>query len=49
MIKRGSDKAVKNIQISLAAARVNAGYTQGQLAEKMGVSRQTILNWKRVK
>lgn len=32
-------------KITLTAARVNAGYTQEALAEKMGVSRQTIINW----
>ena len=33
------------IQISLAAARVNAGLTQAEVAEKMGLSKQTIVNW----
>ena len=32
-------------KISLAAARVNTGLTQEQLAEKMGVSRQAISKW----
>lgn len=32
-------------QISLAAARVNAGYTQEELAEKLGVTRKSIQNW----
>lgn len=32
-------------KISMAAARVNAKLTQEQLAEKMGVSRQTVLDW----
>lgn len=36
---------IEPIQISLAAARVNAGLTQAEVAEKMGVSRQTIINW----
>mgnify|MGYP004698484419 CR=1 FL=1 len=36
---------IEPIQISLAAARVNAGLTQADVAEKMGVSRQTIINW----
>lgn len=31
--------------ISLKAARVNAGYTQEQLAEKLGVSPVTIWKW----
>lgn len=32
-------------KITLSAARVNAGYTQGELAEKMGVSRATVNAW----
>ena len=32
-------------KISLPAARVNAGLSQIELAEKMGVSRSTIINW----
>lgn len=32
-------------KISLAAARVNAELTQEQLAQKMGVSRQTVIDW----
>lgn len=35
------------IQISLAAARVNAGFTQEEVACKMGVSKQTIVNWEK--
>lgn len=31
--------------ISLKAARVNAELTQKQLAEKLGVSEFTIMNW----
>lgn len=34
-----------NIQISLAAARVNARMTQDDVARKMKVSKQTICNW----
>ena len=34
-----------NFKISLAAARVNAEFSQNELAEKMGVSRSTIINW----
>lgn len=36
-----------SIQISLEAARVNANMTQQDVAEKMGVSRQTIVNWEK--
>lgn len=32
-------------KITLAAARVNAGLTQEQLAEKLGVTRKTYANW----
>ena len=37
------------IQISLAAARVNAGMTQEDVAKKMGISKQTIINWEKGK
>lgn len=37
------------IQISLAAARVNAGLTQEAAAKKMGVTKQTIINWEKGK
>lgn len=32
-------------KITLEAARVNTKLTQAEMAEKMGVSRETILNW----
>ena len=32
-------------KITIAAARVNTGLTQEQLADKMGVSRQTVIDW----
>ena len=32
-------------KISLRAARVNAGLTQSEAAKKIGVSRDTIINW----
>lgn len=31
--------------LSLKAARVDRGYTQGALADKLGVSKRTIVNW----
>ena len=37
------------LQISLEAARVNAKMTQDEAAEKIGVSRQTIMNWEKGK
>lgn len=33
------------LKITLKAARVNAGMTQTQAAEKVGVIKETILNW----
>lgn len=33
------------IQISLAAARVNARMTQHDVAKALGISNQTICNW----
>lgn len=35
------------LQISLAAARVNAEMTQEQVADRMNVSKQTIINWEK--
>ncbi len=32
-------------KITLAAARVNSGLTQEQLAEKLGVSRVSVIQW----
>ena len=32
-------------RIHINAARVDAGMTQDELAEKMGVSRQTVIAW----
>lgn len=37
------------LRITLPAARVNAGLTQEQAAEKLGVTRQTIINWEKGK
>lgn len=37
------------LKISLAAARVNAGMTQMQVAKEMGVSTQTVINWEKGK
>lgn len=38
-------KYLERIQISLAAARVNARMTQEEAAKKLGISKQTIVNW----
>lgn len=35
----------KKLQITLAAARVNAGFTQAQIASKLHKNKQTIVNW----
>lgn len=37
----------KKFQISLAAARVNAGLTQDDTAKKLHVTKQTIVNWEK--
>ena len=36
---------MNTFKIKLAAARKNAGLTQSEVAERMGVSKQTIVNW----
>lgn len=38
---------MEKIRISLAAARVNAGLTQSDVAKKMHISKQTIVNWEK--
>ena len=38
---------LERFQISLAAARVNAGLTQEAVAREMNVTRQTIINWEK--
>lgn len=40
---------MEKLQISLAAARVNAGLTQEDVAKKMQKSKQTIVNWEKGK
>lgn len=40
---------MSEIQISLAAARVNAKMTQQDVADKMHISKQTIVNWEKGK
>ena len=41
---KGSEK-LKEFQISMAAARVNAKMTQGDVAKAMKLSKNTIVNW----
>jgi DNA-binding XRE family transcriptional regulator len=36
-----------NFQISLAAARVNAGMTQEDVSNLMHVSKNTVVNWEK--
>ena len=38
---------MNDLKISLTAARVNAGLTQKELAEKVGKSEGTIINWEK--
>ena len=33
------------VKISLRAARINAGYSQKEAADKLGVSNKTLGNW----
>lgn len=37
----------QKLQISLAAARVNAGMTQMEVANRMQLNKQTIVNWEK--
>lgn len=38
---------MEKLQISLAAARVNAGLTQEEVAKNMKVSKNTLVNWEK--
>jgi hypothetical protein len=38
---------MKKIQITLAAARVNAGLTQAEVAKSMKISKNTLVNWEK--
>lgn len=40
---------MEKIQISLAAARVNAGLTQSEVASRLHISKQTVVNWEKGK
>lgn len=38
---------MEKLQITLAAARVNAGLTQDDVAKKLHVSKNTIVSWEK--
>lgn len=38
---------MEKIKISLAAARVNAGFTQDEVAKAIHVGKQTIVSWEK--
>lgn len=38
---------MNKLQISISAARENAQLTQLEVAKRMGVSKQTIVNWEK--
>ncbi|MBP3753564.1 MAG: helix-turn-helix domain-containing protein [Lachnospiraceae bacterium] len=38
---------MEGLQISLAAARVNAGLTQDDVARELHINKQTIVNWEK--
>ncbi len=40
---------METLQISLAAARVNAGLTQEEVAREMKINKQTVCNWEKGK
>ena len=38
---------MEKLQISLAAARVNAEMTQEEVAQRLRISKQTVINWEK--
>lgn len=38
---------MEKLQISLAAAKVNAGLTQEEVAKNMKISKNTLVNWEK--
>ena len=40
---------MSDFKISLTAARINAGYTQKDVAKQMHINKQTIVNWEKGK
>ncbi len=47
-LKNGGEK-VRELKISIAAARVNSKLNQREFAEKIGVSLATVTNWEKGK
>lgn len=39
--------SIKNIKLTLTAARVNAGYTQKEAAHKLDLKQSTLAEWER--
>lgn len=37
------------MEITIRAARINAGYTQEQAARELGINRTTLIDWERGK
>lgn len=48
-VNRKRCERLEKLQITLAAARVNAGMTQEDVAREMHVSKNTVLNWEKGK
>lgn len=40
---------MENLKISMAAARVNAGKTQSDIAKEMRINKATVVNWEKGK
>ena len=43
--EEGNKLIPENLKISLAAARVNAGLSQAEVADKLHVSNRTVISW----
>lgn len=47
--EEGNKLIPENLKISLAAARVNAGLSQAEVADKLRVSNRTVISWEKYK
>ena len=47
--EEGNKLIPENLKISLAAARVNAGLSQAEVADKLHVSNRTVISWEKYK